>query len=250
MECFNNELSTGKLTITTDAVSGVEICQQWQVSDADSYVRLENATSASTQFIPSLNFYQPSLTANIAAFISSRVVDTGAQPTLVIDGRTIANTALVNRPVLRIRNFSTQIVDVTADGLVGINTTAPTERLDVNGSIRTRNSIKFGDTAKSIDGGTGAVMTINSGNNSMVFRGTSNAFMRGSTVGIGIEIAGTPTINPSAILTLTSTTKGFLPPRMTTDERDAISSPALGLMIYNTTTNKHQGYNGSWNDLY
>ena len=41
------------------------------------------------------------------------------------------------------------------------------------------------------------------------------------------------------------TTKGFLPPRMTTTQRDAISSPATGLTIYNTTTNALNVYNGS-----
>ncbi|MCZ2338180.1 MAG: hypothetical protein LC127_08250, partial [Chitinophagales bacterium] len=62
---------------------------------------------------------------------------------------------------------------------------------------------------------------------------------------------GVATPAASAKLDITSTTKGFLPPRMTTTQRDAISSPAAGLMIYNTTTNKHQGYNGStWNDFY
>jgi hypothetical protein len=85
----------------------------------------------------------------------------------------------------------------------------------------------------------------------MVFRQTSTAFMRGTTQGVGIEIASNPSIANSAILTLTSTTQGFLPPRMTTAQRDAIASPATGLMIYNTTSNKHQGYNGStWNDFY
>ena len=38
---------------------------------------------------------------------------------------------------------------------------------------------------------------------------------------------------------------------MTTTQRDAISSPTAGMMIYNTTVNKHQGYNGTtWNDFY
>jgi len=38
---------------------------------------------------------------------------------------------------------------------------------------------------------------------------------------------------------------------MTTTQRDAISSPTAGMMVYNTTVNKHQGYNGtSWNDFY
>lgn len=43
-----------------------------------------------------------------------------------------------------------------------------------------------------------------------------------------------------------STTKGFLPPRMTTAQRDAITSPAAGLMIYNTTTNKLNVYTTTW----
>ncbi len=41
----------------------------------------------------------------------------------------------------------------------------------------------------------------------------------------------------SAILDLKSTDKGFLPPRMTQAERDAIDDPAEGLIIFNTTTN-------------
>jgi len=40
----------------------------------------------------------------------------------------------------------------------------------------------------------------------------------------------------SAILDISSTSKGFLLPRMTTGQRDAIASPAEGLMIFNTTT--------------
>jgi hypothetical protein len=36
---------------------------------------------------------------------------------------------------------------------------------------------------------------------------------------------------------------------MTTAQRDAISSPANGLIIYNTSTGKHQGYDGSWKDF-
>ncbi|GLH74418.1 hypothetical protein GETHLI_29200 [Geothrix limicola] len=38
----------------------------------------------------------------------------------------------------------------------------------------------------------------------------------------------------SALLDLTSTTKGFLPPRMTQVQRAAIASPSLGLMVYQT----------------
>jgi hypothetical protein len=61
-----------------------------------------------------------------------------------------------------------------------------------------------------------------------------------SQVGIG-----TTTPNASAVLDLTSTSKGLLPPRMTTVQRDAIANPATGLQIYNTTTNTKDYFNGS-----
>ena len=55
----------------------------------------------------------------------------------------------------------------------------------------------------------------------------------------------------SSILDLRSTTKGFLPPRMTTTQKNAIATPAIGLIVYDTTTNKLACYNGTtWNDLF
>jgi len=52
----------------------------------------------------------------------------------------------------------------------------------------------------------------------------------------------------SAALQIDSITRGFLPPRMTTTDRNSISSPAVGLSIYNTTTNKMETWDGTvWN---
>jgi hypothetical protein len=48
---------------------------------------------------------------------------------------------------------------------------------------------------------------------------------------------GTTTPHASAQLEVSSTTKGFLPPRMTKEQRNAIANPATGLQIYNLTTN-------------
>jgi len=56
---------------------------------------------------------------------------------------------------------------------------------------------------------------------------------------------GTTSPSASALLDVSSTTQGLLPPRMTGAQRDAISSPAAGLMVYNTTTNKLNFYNGT-----
>lgn len=50
----------------------------------------------------------------------------------------------------------------------------------------------------------------------------------------GNVLIGTTTDVASAILNLTSTTKGFLPPRMTSAQRTAIVSPAVGLVVYQT----------------
>jgi uncharacterized protein (TIGR02145 family) len=64
-------------------------------------------------------------------------------------------------------------------------------------------------------------------------------------VGIGIA---TPA--PSAKLDVSSTTQGFLPPRMTTAERNAIATPAAGLMIINTTSGCINIYSGTiWREL-
>ena len=56
--------------------------------------------------------------------------------------------------------------------------------------------------------------------------------------------------NASAQLDVNSTTKGFLPPRMTTAQRSAISGLAAGLIVYNTSIGQLEYYNGtSWTAL-
>ena len=57
---------------------------------------------------------------------------------------------------------------------------------------------------------------------------------------------GTTSPDASAKLEVYSTTKGFLPPRMTSTQRGAIASPAVGLMVYQTDgTSGLYFYNGS-----
>lgn len=61
--------------------------------------------------------------------------------------------------------------------------------------------------------------------------------------GIGIGTSGAP--DASALLEISSTTKGFLPSKMTTAQKDAIGSPASGLQVYTTDSNKLNVYNGT-----
>src|SRR5688572_24685467 len=66
---------------------------------------------------------------------------------------------------------------------------------------------------------------------------------------VAINTDGT-TPNSSAMLDIKSTSKGLLTPRMTTAQRNAIASPATGLMVYDTDVNKFFFYAiGSWIEM-
>jgi hypothetical protein len=96
-----------------------------------------------------------------------------------------------------------------------------------------------------------------SGNTNIVsnYQSVSLRVFNGAAYASGLEVVGngsesrvgigTTAPDASAKLQLDSTTKGFLPPRMTTTQRDAIATPATGLRIYNTTTNTNDTYNGT-----
>jgi uncharacterized protein (TIGR02145 family) len=58
------------------------------------------------------------------------------------------------------------------------------------------------------------------------------AFIAASFTGIAQVGVGTTTPDASAVLELESTTKGFLPPRMTLVQINAIATPVEGLMVY------------------
>lgn len=78
----------------------------------------------------------------------------------------------------------------------------------------------------------------------LLFASTSRLFAQ-NNVGIG-----TTTPNGSAILDISSSTKGLLIPRMTTAERNAIATPATGLMVFDKTTNTFWFYNGNaWTEM-
>lgn len=75
--------------------------------------------------------------------------------------------------------------------------------------------------------------------------------MRIQDDGVRISAGGLPDApDASAALEIHSTTKGFLPPRLTQTQIDAMT-PALGLVVFNlTTTNLQLRIPGAWVDLY
>lgn len=62
--------------------------------------------------------------------------------------------------------------------------------------------------------------------------------------GVAISDSAGYTPDPSAMLDVMSVSKGLLPPRIITTERDAISNPAEGLVIFNTSTRALEVFDG------
>jgi hypothetical protein len=157
-------------------------------------------------------------------------VDDGAE-VFILGGNRSANGTTRYHIGPDIRGDLAQGLIVAASGKVGINKKAPVHELDVNGEIGIPSSTKF---VCSSDGGQWMKMHDGAGAWQVATNNTVRIHARyDGQIGIG-------TSSPSDVaqLEVSSTTKGFLPPRMTTTERNAITSPPSGLVVYNTTTGK------------
>lgn len=133
---------------------------------------------------------------------------------------------------------SAERMRITSGGRVGIGITNPDYKFQVydtsdgivghfGGGVSNYALISFRSNEANVYS-----TSLGSYNSGMLFRtGATDRMYMNSSGNVGI---GTTTPDASALLDVSSTTQGFLPPRMTTSERDAISSPASGLMIWNT----------------
>ena len=101
-----------------------------------------------------------------------------------------------------------QRLTILSGGATGIGTSAPLSKLGVAGSASV--GATYGEIAAPTSG--------------MIIEGN---------VGIG-----TSSPNANAILDVTSTSKAFMPPRMTTTQKNAIASPTAGMVVYDSTLNK------------
>lgn len=107
--------------------------------------------------------------------------------------------------------------------------TAGTPNLD-GGILVLQSGIGKGTGTSTINFNTG---TTTSSGNILQVASTKMTILGNGSVGIG-----TTSPNLTSILDIRSTTQGFLPPRMTTTQKNAIASPAAGLVVYDTTLNK------------
>jgi hypothetical protein len=124
---------------------------------------------------------------------------------------------------------------------------------DSRGDIAILNDFATGKIKFSAGGSSTAQITLTSAGRLLIGTTTEDSYIvdgNGRGRFTGLMVGNTTTASESAALQADSTTRGFLPPRMTTVQRDAIASPATGLQVYNTTTNTNDYYNGtSWSSL-
>jgi hypothetical protein len=97
-------------------------------------------------------------------------------------------------------------------------------------------SLDFASNPVQTDALVGTIRTYRDG----VSLSETMSFLKDGTIGIG-----TTTPNASSLVEISSTTKGFLPPRMTNAQKNAITSPAEGLIVHDTTNNGVAYYDGS-----
>jgi len=180
-----------------------------------------------------------------STFTSARIETTASAGSLGVslELKNGTNTTTIGANATRTYIYSGQGVTENltvfhSTGNVGINTGASDAgfKLDVNGTARVSTSVTIGSESLILSSGN-ARATINAFSSSLInFQIASNTRMTFTAAGLAINLAGEAAPNASSILDLTSTTKGFLPPRMTNAQRTAISSPAVGLVVYCTDT--------------
>lgn len=110
-------------------------------------------------------------------------------------------------------------------------------------SSNLRNNVSFGSkrSAYIISGASG----LTSGDNVIIGSGVSGTPILTSVGYTGNILIGTSTDVSSSIFTVESFTKGWLPPRMTTTQKNAIASPTEGLEVYDITLHKKCVYTGT-----
>ena len=135
------------------------------------------------------------------------------------------------------------VIKSTGNILIGTTTDAGF-KLDVNGTARVSGLL----TVDNLTGNSVRASFFNTINNAITvfqsFTASGNAAFYNS-----VSIGTTSTPVASAQLEVVSTTKGFLPPRMTTTQKNAIASPAAGLVVYDTTLAKLCVYTTTWETI-
>lgn len=120
---------------------------------------------------------------------------------------------------------------IAGTGSIAIGAAAATSRVTFPQSVLTTDGLDWGDVAIYRD----AVLRLRITQSLFVVGTISSS--AAADLGAGMFVGG-GTLDASSLLAVNSTTKGFLAPRMTTVQKNAIVTPAAGLIVYDTNLNK------------
>ena len=217
------------------------------IADVTNLQTTLNGKQASGSYAPATGIAPSAITGTAVITTDSRLSDARTPVTHTHSGSDINSGTLANaRTTATNANTASAIVARDSFGDFVANRITSSQTIPKAGSLRFNDT--FGTeveiTGDSVDdklfikAGGSTIIEIDNTSGFPIFKingGISNAFR--------VSIGGS---SPPACakLEIASTTQGFLLPRMTTSQRNAISAVA-GLMIYNTTTDQVETFGGS-----
>jgi hypothetical protein len=160
---------------------------------------------------------------------------------------------LSSNRTLQLGTSGVPVLSVFTTQNVAIGTTTDAGyKLDVNGTVRF-SSLTYGSGVLSYNAGGSFYFNIQSaGDFHYAFQSLARRWFvsqQSGTLIQNISYNGNA-IDATALFEVQSTTKGFLQPRMTTVQKVAISTPATGLTVYDTTLNTNEYYDGAaWRSI-
>ena len=239
--------SSGNVGIGT-ASPGYKLDVQFNQNSGNGIRAYNLATGASASA-----FVQYS-TGTANSYVLANLLDNSAVPYFQTAGGSAVTTSYTDftTQVWRSTGGSTEYMRINSSGNVGIGTASPSYLLHLNQAGNTQAWISATNAGTNSAG----VGFENQGqrnwqiwadrtNDALQFGNNSRAAVNmviNSSGNVGI---GTSSPNASAILDAQSTTKGVRFPNMTTTQKNAISSPAAGLVVFDTTLSKLCVYSGS-----
>jgi hypothetical protein len=247
---FTGRLKTANITADRD----------WTLPDATGTIaltasatgvpdKLTNGTIAGTLTINSIN-YTYGAEAAVAHVTALGLPATGNIVTLT--GTQVLTNKTLTAPTINSATIGTAVTfnamtytygsGAAVAHVAALNLPATGNIVTLTGSQVLTNKTLTTPVIAAINGGIAANDDITIQGTTNVTRETSYVSLQPNGGSVGI---GNASPDASALLDMTSITQGFLPPRMTSTERDSISSPADGLIIFNITTSKINYYNGT-----
>lgn len=165
-------------------------------------------------------------TANGVTYLNASKVLTSSTA-MTFDGTTLKVRTFISSGVTPSQNARGLFLDSSGNGGLTIGTGASSV-----------GSIFFADSGDNADG----YIQYDQSGRTMRFGAVATEQMRLCNTGL---LIGTTAPSASAILDAQSTTQGVRMPNMTTTQKNAISSPAAGLMVFDTTLEKLCVYSGT-----